>query len=371
MKTLYTYLFTLTLISSSLAQNAGNWTFNNTLNGAAGSSLTVSAVSLGPAIPNNAFNSGTEWYGEGGWPGGNAINANSYMQFSLTASAAHYLVLNTVKLVQRRSNTGVPMGSGPQSWSIRSSLDNYATDIVTGTQTYDYATYTVTLPAAFQRIATGVTFRIYGYNTTISGSGGISRFVWDNISVQGSSISGVLAEEGITMTANLLRAGTISLQLNATGFSASTDLTIQRSANGTDFTAIHRQQAGSVDGVYRFDDQAAPVSGNVFYRVSASNPDGSSYLSPIVVVRQDALQDTRIRGVIARGGSVQALLQLEAAGAYQLSIWSQDGKALARQVVNSAAGNATAEISIGSMPHGVYILTLSKEGQRSSRQFLY
>ena len=369
MKTLFTYLFTLTLISTSLAQNAGNWNFNSTLNGTPASSVTVSAMSLGSAIPTNTFNSGTEWYGEGGWPAG-AADVNAYLQFSLAPTAGHYLVLNTVKLVQRRSNTGTPMGSGPTSWSIRSSLDNYATDITTGTQTYDYVTYTVTLPAAFQSIGTGVTFRVYGYNTTVSGSGGISRFVWDNISVQGSSVSGVLAEQEITMTANLLRAGNISLQLNARGFSPNTDLIIQRSVNGSDFASIYRQQGSSATGTYRYDDQAAPVMGTVFYRAAAASPDGSTYLSPVVSVRQDALQDTRIRGIIARGGLVQALLQLEVAGAYQLSIWSQDGKALVRQVVNTVAGNATAEISFGSMPHGLYILMLSKDGERISKQFV-
>src|SRR4051812_35517394 len=135
MKTFYAYLFTLTLISTSLAQNAGNWSFNGTLYGTPVTSVTVSGMSLGSAIPASAYNSGTEWYGEGGWPAG-AADPNAYLQFSLAPTAGHYLVLNAVKLTQRRSNTGTPMGSGPTSWSIRSSLDNYATDITTGTQTY-------------------------------------------------------------------------------------------------------------------------------------------------------------------------------------------------------------------------------------------
>jgi len=364
----------LLVCSLAGAQTAGNWTFNGTLNGTPGSSLSVSNVSLGSGIPTNAFNGGTEFFGENGWPAG-AVDPNAYFEFSLTASVAHYLVLNKVNLTQRRSNTGTPAGSGPTAWSLRSSLDNYATNITTGTMTDTYATYAVTLPAAFQAIASKVTFRVYGYTTTIS-SGGTSRFVIDNISVTGSSMSGVLAEAAIQLNTSFTTAGKPSIQWNTSGFEAGTDFTVERSVNGIDFAAIHQEQSNtSTDAAYQYTDLSAPAAATLFYRVSASNQGNGNYLSPVAALKQgvptSAQMSTQIRGIIAGGASVKTFLHMEEAGAYQLSIWSMDGKALVSQTLQGQAGDAIADLTLGARPHGVYVLTLSKEGQRSSRQFVY
>src|SRR5882757_3768144 len=150
-KALAILLANLTILSVGRSQTAGNWNFNNTLSGTSGSSITASPFSLGASIVSGAYNGGTEYFGEGGWPSG-ALDPNAYVQFTLTAAVGHYLVLNTINLVQRRSSTGTPSGSGPNQWSVRSSLDNYTTNITSGSITPSYATYTVTLPTAFQAI---------------------------------------------------------------------------------------------------------------------------------------------------------------------------------------------------------------------------
>lgn len=346
------------------AQNAGNWPLNSNLNGTAGNHLTVSAISLGSSITSSSFNSGSEWYGEGGWTAANTPDANGYIQFKLTANTGHYLVLNTVTLIQRRSNTGTPQGAGPNNWSLRSSLDNYAADIATGSMTYDYATYTVTLPAAFQSIPSTVTFRLYGYNTTIN-SGGTSRFVFDNISVQGQSNAGVLAEQSINLTARVNGEKNISLQWNTDGFSESTQFIVQRSCNGTDFTPVFRTESATA-----YIDAAPVSSGMVYYRIAATLADGSAYYSAIAPVKLAEKEQTAIKGVSAQGNSVKTFLHLEGAGTYQVNIWSQDGKPLARQVVNGQAGDIQSDIAFNH-PHGIYILTLSNEGRISSRAFVY
>jgi hypothetical protein len=64
-------------------------------------------------------------------------------------------------------------------------------------------------------------------------------------------------------------------------------------------------------------------------------------------------------------------LHIEETGAYQLTIWSSDGRALLKQTVQETAGDPVADLPLGSYPHGVYILTLSNEDQQSSRQFVY
>ena len=364
-------LTALLLSAGAEAQTAANWNFNTTLAATAGSNITAPNVSLGSSIVSNAFNGGGEFYGQDGWPTG-AIDPNAYLQFSVSPNTGYYLVLNTVTMIIRRSNTGTPQGAGPNNWTLRSSLDGYTTDIATSSMTYNYATFTVTLPAAFQTLSSAVSFRLYGYNTTIN-SGGNSRFVTDNISIQGQSISGVLAAQSLELTAKA-NASAISLQYQAQGFEAGTTYNIERSVDGTNFTTINSLISNTADGTFfQYTDGSLPAAARLFYRVAAQQPDGTTLQSAITVVAQaqTATAVTTIRSVVAGGGSVKTQLSIGEAGSYQLSIFSPDGKALYHQVINAPAGDQTAQISAGSYPHGVYILTLSKNGVNTSKQFLY
>ena len=171
------------------AQTIGNWTFTNTLTGTGSSFNTVGNISLGSAIPTNAFNGSTEWFGENGWPAG-GVNTNAYIQFTITPNAGYELNLTDLVLRLRRSNTGSPAGSGPTQWSLRSSLDGFAADLSSNSLTHNYANYTVALNSSFHHLYTTITFRLYGYSVTI-GSGGTSRLVVDNITVNG--LTSVLA----------------------------------------------------------------------------------------------------------------------------------------------------------------------------------
>ena len=355
-------------VFTAKAQTAGAWNFNGSLSGTPGAHLSNGAAVLGSDIPTGTFNGGTEYYGEGGWPSG-GIDPNAYLQISLTAGSGYYLSLTSLVIKERRSNTGTPAGAGPNNWSIRSSLDNYASDITSGTMTYNYAVYNVTLPAAFQSIPTSVTFRIYGYNATVN-SGGFSRMVFDSIVVSGQAVSGVLAEQSILVSAKSAGPGLVDLGWNLAGFAAGTDLSLERSVNGQDFTSIFREQSASVN-TYSYEDATAPATGSVFYRVTATNPDGSLYRSSIIALQQSSAQQTQIKAVVAQGNAVQTLLHIGESGTYQLSVFSRDGKALTKQSVNGQAGDLLTDITLGAQPHGIYILTLAGEGTHSSRQFVF
>ncbi|HEY4206076.1 MAG TPA: hypothetical protein VGM31_04645, partial [Puia sp.] len=299
-----------------------------------------------------------------GWPSSSTIDPNAYVEFTLTANAGHYLVLNTVTLIQRRSNTGSPQGAGPTSYSLRSSLDNYATDIATGSITYNYATFTISLPSAFQAIPTKVTFRVYGYNTTVN-PGGTSKMVFDNISVQGQSISGVLASQSINLLARADEGQQVRLQWNTAGFDAGTQFIIERSNGAGAFTSIFHTAEAS-----QYTDASAPAATVLYYRIQASLPDGSQYFSPVVSVRPSLEGATAIKAVIPQGSGVRTLLHLGSSGVCRVSIWSQDGKPLARQVIDGQAGDVQSDIAFNH-PHGVYILTISGVNGNSSRKFVY
>lgn len=350
------------------SQTVASWGFNKSLSGTSGANSTASDASLGSSIVSSAFNGSSEFYGQDGWPS-SAIDPNAYLQFSVSPNTGYYLVLNTVTMVIRRSNTGNPAGAGPNNWTLRSSLDGYTSDLGTGSQTESYLTFTVTLPSAFHTLSSGVTFRLYGFNTTIN-SGGNSRFVYDNINIQGQAISGVLAAQSLDLTAKAV-AGAVNLQYQGQGFEAGTEYSIERSVDGINFTTISRLVTNTPDAIFQYTDAAVSSAAKLFYRVTAQQPDGITLRSAIIALSLQQAAGTSIRSLAVSGSTLKTTVHIGVSGSYQLNVRSQDGKALYRQAINLQAGDQVAAISLGNYPHGVYVLTLSKEGTNTSRLFEY
>jgi hypothetical protein len=370
------YLLPFVLLISGLlpalatrAQTAATWSFNNTTAATVGTGefLTASNVTIGSDIGSIAFN-GSDFYGQDGWPTTATIDPNAYFQFTLTANSGYYLVLNTASLALRRSTTGTAAGSGPENWVLKSSLDGYTSVISSNALTTNYQTFTITLPAAFQSIASTVTFRLYGYNS-VTTAGGDNRFVMDNISITGQTPAGTLAIQSLDLTGTSA-AGAVNLQWQASGFADETSYIVQRSADGANFTDIG-QLTGAGETTFRYQDASAPAVSTLFYRIMAQQPDGSSAWSPTIAVELPVAGQTVIRSVAAEGGDLKTLLHFAATGTYQLNIWSTDGKMLYRQVVQEQAGDPATAISFGTHAHGIYILTLSGAGVRTSREFIY
>ena len=353
------------------AQTAATWTFNNTTAATVGGGehLTVSNVTAGSDIGSIAFNGSNDFYGQDGWPTTTTIDANAYFQYTLTVNSGYYLQLNTVSLSLRRSTTGTAAGSGPQKWVLSSSLDGYTSVIASGALTLNYQTFPITLPAAFQSIASTVTFRLYGYNS-VTTSGGDNRFVMDNITITGQTPVTTLAVQSLDLT-GIAAAGAVDLQWQASGFADGTDYIIQRSADGTNFTDISQLTSAGAT-TFQYQDASAPAVSTIFYRIMAQQPDGSSAWSPVIAVNlSSATGQTGIRSIAAEGGDLRTLLHFAATGTYQLNIWSTDGKMLYRQVLQEQAGDPAEDISFGTHAHGVYVLTLSGAGVRTSREFIY
>jgi hypothetical protein len=365
-------LFISSLLSApaTRAQTVATWSFNNTTAAtvAGGADLTASNVTIGSDIGSIAF-SGSDFYGQDGWPTTATIDANAYFQFTLTANANYYLALNTVSLALRRSTTGTAAGSGPENWILESSLDGYTSVISSGALTLNYQTFAITLPATFQSMGSTVTFRLYGYNS-VTTSGGDNRFVMDNITITGQASPTTLAIQSLDLTATTT-SGTVDLQWQASGFADGTDYIVQRSTDGTNFTDIGQLTTAGATA-FQYQDASAPVISSVFYRIMAQQPDGSSAWSPTIAVNLSSTAgQTGIRSVAAEGGDLRTMLHFAATGTYQLNIWSTDGKMLYRQVLQEQAGDPAEDISFGTHAHGVYILTLSGAGVRTSREFIY
>jgi hypothetical protein len=369
----------MAILSSTVqAQKAGNWAFSGgSTAGTAGSHITVSNMTVGSDIGSTAFN-GTDWYGQDGWPTAATIDPNADLIFTLTANSGYYLSLTQVNLSIRLSTTGTPSGSGPTKWVLKSSLDGYSATISSGTLTTSYVTYNIALSSAYQSIPSTVTFHLYGYSSVVT-SGGSNRFVTDSISVNGTASAGTLAAQDIQLTATSnSTSGQVNLLWNALGFETGTSFIAERSTDGTNYTDIDRQTTGSGnDTNYAYQDTytagaASAAAGTLYYRIRAEQPDGSVYLSSITTMHTGSTSSgLQVKGITTAGNTVKALVDLPDNGLYQLTIYSMDGKALYRQMINGGAADPSVNIAFGQYPRGVYVLSLANGTQRISRSFLY
>src|SRR5450432_4845624 len=144
---------------SKMNAQVASWSFNNILTGTGSANSTAGNASLGSTIAaGGAFNGGTVYYGEGPWPAG-SIDLNAYLEFSITPTAGHTLTISGLSMQIRRSTTGTA-GGGPNTWSLRSSLDGYSTDISAGVLTTNSAPATVVpLGVAFMNLPSKIIFR--------------------------------------------------------------------------------------------------------------------------------------------------------------------------------------------------------------------
>lgn len=97
-----------------------------------------------------------------------ALDATDYFAFTVQPASGFQVRLDSLVLDERRSGTGI------RDWSVRSSVDNFATDLITVNVPDDTNTRVnkkVTLPASFAARTGAVEFRIYGYNSeAVAGS---------------------------------------------------------------------------------------------------------------------------------------------------------------------------------------------------------
>ena len=349
-----------------IAQPAASWNFSG--NSAAPHSIegniTASSVTLGSDITGGAQFSGTDFFGQDGWPTTAAADLNAYMQVVLSPNSGYYLVLTTFSINLRHSTLGPAAGSGPTSYLIASSLDNYTSVLSSGTLTSSYQAINIVLPNAFHGIMGSVTFRIYGYNASLP-AGGSNRLVTNGITIGGNAVAGTLAAQSIDLTATAATPG-VALQWQTEGFADGTAFFLQRATDGAHFSTVAEVTGGSA-----MDYEVAP--GQLYYRMEARNTDGSTYYSPIVTVTVSDVANAApvIRGIAAEGSAVRTFLHLPAAGTYQLSIRTLDGQPLYRSEMSGQTGDITTDLAFGSHAHGAYILTLAGNGTNSSKVFMY
>lgn len=151
-----------------------------------------------------------------------AASGSAYIEFTLTPAANYTVTLTAISFGTRST------GTGPQAYTLRSSLDAYGSDLTTGTIANNSAwSLKSNSGLSVSNVgATPVTFRIYGYNGAGTVSAGTANWRLDDISLT------VTVASTISSNANLssltLSAGTLtpSFASGTTSYTASVANTV-------------------------------------------------------------------------------------------------------------------------------------------------
>ncbi len=171
----------------------------------AASNITVSGIGRGTGITgSNASNR----YNANGWSTG-AIDHNDYFSFTLTPNSGYKINFTSF------SYTG-QLSFGTPTFVLRSSVDNYTTNI--GAPTSTGTTISLNAPF-FQSITSAITFRLYMYNAASGVTFSINDFNFAGSLVSTPSIN--------SFTPSVFCSGTsASLVITGTSFTGATSVNI-------------------------------------------------------------------------------------------------------------------------------------------------
>ena len=265
------------LVSWDFSGNAGDEVTVNGVPNPGIPEVTGGVISRGPGINanNNANRFNANSFGQ---PDEAAAIANGdYFEFNVSVTDV-FCITNIVFNFQR-SNTG------PENWTLRSSLDGFSTNLMTFVGLANGSTETVSLPAAsFSNLPAGtVTFRFYGYgNTSTSGSAGFEGSGDDLI------INGGLKPLPVELTAFNATLNNKSVALNWTTATEQNNshFDIEHSTDGTNFRAIDEVAGNGTTQLkqeYSFL-HTTPAIGANYYRLKQVDFDGAFEYSDIRVV---------------------------------------------------------------------------------------
>lgn len=156
-----------------------------------------------------------------------ATNGSAYFEFTLTPANGYSFNITGISFGTRST------GTGPQAYTIRSSADNYASDIVSGSISNN-STWTLKSNTGIAFSASSsVTFRIYGYNGTGSPGAGTANWRIDDLTL---TVSATVPTNISSLSSLSLSNGSLAPSFSSGIFSYSS--TVPASVNSITVTPV-------------------------------------------------------------------------------------------------------------------------------------
>lgn len=363
------FLFTF---SASAQTISWNFTGDVLTGSSSDPSITALNASLGAGVSQSGFpdegcSNGNPWSVRGWYlsPIGNqseanAIANNDYVQFGISIPAGTSFFVSNFSFDANRSVNTAMTDFGPLNWSIRSSADNYATTLASGTNPNGETNS----GAACQTNTLGPNIQMTGPQTLY-----FRIYAW-----------GEVTDNIVTMRFdNVLIAGTVPVELTewraereqdrvALHWTTATEteneaFIIERSGDAEHFDPIG-QLPGAGQSVtrqaYRFYDNN-PLPGINYYRLQQRDFDGQMHVGPVLSIHHtDAAQWRIWPQPVADRLHVDLPETFDEPAAWILSDFA--GRVfLSGSIPEETSGFA---LDVASLPPGIYVLQLrSSAGQ--------
>ncbi|TAF45233.1 MAG: T9SS C-terminal target domain-containing protein [Sphingobacteriales bacterium] len=277
------FTFSQSIFSNPITGTNPSYTNPYTAGQVVDANLSVSGIGYGSGLTATA---GNDRYNLKSWPTG-ALSANAYIEFVLTPNST--FKINFTSLVY----TGSSSANAPANLVLRSSVDNFTTDI----SVVSPLGATIGLSAAvFQNITNAITFRIYGYNAiAATGTFSINNFTFNGTVVPTNPILPVISSP-LTVS-NVINIPSVPYQITASNFPSSfnatglppglsintstgritgTPTSLAGSPYSVTISAINAAGTSSTTLVYTVSPQSCAVTGNITWSFDAPSASPSS-----------------------------------------------------------------------------------------------
>ena len=137
--------------------------------------ITAAPLSRGPGL---TVASGTT-FNSGNWATGAKVDPNDYIQWSITAAAGYFININELQINFDRDPDGMShffTGNGPAKIRIRTSLDNYRSDLYSNDKVSNSGQSPIIETNLNSELGGSITFRLYGYASNIGMLGPLGTF---------------------------------------------------------------------------------------------------------------------------------------------------------------------------------------------------
>ena len=332
------------------------WNFGSTTPGATSptsgtpiANLVIGGITQGTIATTSG--SGTSYAGASGGcnigftASGGALNTgtSAYFEFTLTPSGGYSFLLAGLSFGSRSTSTG------PVSFALRSSMDNYASDIQISTGNLSNSSWGLKdLGLLSLASSSGTTFRLYGYGGSSSGSG---NWRVDDVKISVSVISGPVVYANGSLNPFSNTSGTASGEQTfiVSGYNLTGDLTVTPPAGFEikttgDYSSLPLK-------ILRFGVSVAPTV--VTVRVAAATPANPSLSGNLTVSSSGTSDKTlAVNGTVSPDTSPFISVSTNALPAFSAS----SGSVSASQSFTTAAKNLTNEFTV-TAPGGFQVST--------------
>lgn len=320
--------------------------------------LTTSTISRGSGLTATG---NTGRYNSNAITTATSLDVNDYVEFAITPQSGKKFSISSIVVQHQRS------GTGPLTFALRSSVDNFATDLgavsngtdVTTTQT---ATFTFTLTDA----TSAITYRLYPYASEAgTGTWGPGDGVGDDIVVNGTTGDAPLPISLVKFTATKLAEKVKVSWATATEIN-NDKFIIERSADGENFERVTEVRgAGNSKELNAYEVvDANPLKGTSYYRLTQYDFNGESEtFAPVAVsMKQGALSVELGAGSMEQGaGSMGLKVYSPLVTEATISVRDLSGRTLYSEKINLQEGYQNFNIATANFGAGIYLISLNSD----------